>query len=133
MSVTFLIEDPAEEDFAASLSAKIISKVETAIASINSEVDSAKKFLSTTTSQQAEATIILQNAIQDISNSIDKLTQASTKATETIDKHQRQLSIRDWPHFGGGSPALPAVRNLLGPNTYSFSPAEAQVQHRVLL
>ena len=87
VAVAFLIEDLAEEDFAASLSTKIITKIEKAMASISSEADSAKKFLSATTTQQAEATIVLQKAVQDFSSSVDKLTQASTKATETIDKH----------------------------------------------
>jgi hypothetical protein len=85
--VAFLIKDLAEEDFAASLSTKIITKIKTAMTSINSKVDSAKKFLSATTTQQAEAMIVLQKAIQDFSSSVDKLTQASTKATETINKH----------------------------------------------
>ena len=65
VAVAFLIEDLAEEDFAASLSTKIITKIEKAMASISSEADSTKKFLSATTTQQAEATIVLQKVIQD--------------------------------------------------------------------
>jgi hypothetical protein len=101
--------------------------------SINSEADNAKKFLSATTMQQAEATIVLQKAAQDFSSSVDKLTQASTKATELIDKHQQQLSEGDWPRLSGGSPAVPALRNPLSSNFFSLSPTEAKVQHRVLL
>ena len=133
VSVAFLIEDIAEEDFAASLSTKIISKFETALSSINNEVESTKKFLSATTTQQAEATIALQKTIEDFSSSIDKLTQASTKATESIDKHQRQFSETDWPRLGGGNTAFPVSRNPLSANAFSLSPAEAKVQHRVLL
>jgi hypothetical protein len=133
IAVAFLIKDIAEEDFAASLSTKIISKIETAMTLINSEVDSTKKFLSATTTQQAEAMITLQKAIQDFSNGIDKLTQASTKATESIEKHQQQLSKGNWPCLGGGSLALPTLRNPLNTNFFSLSPAKAKVQHRVLL
>jgi hypothetical protein len=89
VSVAFLIEDIAEEDFAASLSTKIISKFETALSSISSEVKSTKKFLSATTTQQAEAMIALQKTVEDFTSNVDKLTQASTKAAESIDKHQQ--------------------------------------------
>jgi hypothetical protein len=132
-AVAFLIKDLAEEDFAASLSTKIISKIESAMTSINSEADNAKKFLSATTMQQAEATIVLQKAGQDFSSSVNKLTQASTKAMESIDKHQQQLSKGDWPRLNGSSPAVPALRNPLSSNFFSLSPTEAKVQHRVLL
>jgi hypothetical protein len=115
-AVAFLIEDLAEEDFGASLSTKIISKIESAMTLINSEADNAKKFLSATTMQQAEATIVLQKAAQDFSSSADKLTQASTKATESIDKHQQQLSEGDWPRLSGSSPAVPTLRNPLSSN-----------------
>ena len=132
-AVAFLVEDLAEEDFAASLSTKIISKIETAMLSINSKADNAKNFLSATTMQQAEATITLQKATQDFSSSVDKLTQASTKTMESIDKHQQQLSEGDWPRLSGGSPAVPALRNPLSSNFFLLSPAEAKVKHRVLL
>ena len=78
--VAFLIEDLTEEDFAASLSTKIISKIESAMTLINSEADSAKNFLSATTTQQAEAMIALQKTTQDFSSIVNKLTQASNKA-----------------------------------------------------
>jgi hypothetical protein len=133
VSVAFLIEDIAEEDFTASLSTKIISKFETALSLINSKVKSTKKFLSATTTQQAEATITLQKTIEDFSSNVDKLTQASTKAAELIDKYQRQYSETDWPRLGGGNTAFPTSRNPLNPNAFLLSPAEAKVQHRVLL
>jgi len=133
VSVAFLIEDIAEEDFAASLSAKIVSKFDTALLSINNEVENTKKFLSATTTQQAEATISLQKSVEDFKSNVDKLTQVSTKAAESIDKHQRQYSEADWPRLGDGSTAFPASRNPLNPNTFSLSTAEAKIQHRVLL
>ena len=45
LAVAFLIEDTAEEDFASSLSSKIISKIDESLSSINNELDSTKKFL----------------------------------------------------------------------------------------
>lgn len=133
VSVAFLIEDIAKEDFAASLSTKIISKFETALLSINSEVESTKKFLSATTTQQAEAMIVLQKTVEDFTSNVDKLTQASTKGAESIDKHQQQYSKTDWPCLGGGIAAFPTSRNPLNPSVFSLSPSEAKVQHRVLL
>jgi len=96
--------------------------------------ENTKKFLSATTTQQAEATISLQKSVEDFKSNVDKLTQVSTKAAELIDKHQRQLlrsrlaAFRRWE-----STAFPASRNPLNPNTFSLSTAEAKIQHRVLL
>ena len=133
LAVAFLIEDTAEEDFASSLSSKIISKIDESLSSINNELDSAKKFLTATTSQQAEATISLQKAVDSFTSDVNKLTLASLKATETLDKHQQQLSEVDWPRLGASNAGSHTTRNPLNPNTFSLSPAEAKVQHRVIL
>jgi hypothetical protein len=136
-SVAFLIRDLADEDHAASLTDKIIDRLSTwlnePMSLISNEVNNAKQFLSVTTTQQAEATIALQKAVDNFSSNVDKLTQASDKATELIDKHQQQLSAADWLRLGGGSATLLASRNPLNPSVFSLSPAKAKMQHRVLL
>jgi len=67
------------------------------LASLNAEVDNTKTFLAATSTQQAEATLAFQKAVDMFSDNIDKLTKASDKAAELIGNYQRNLPDADWP------------------------------------
>ena len=126
--VAFLIEDLAEEDFVTSIADKIIDKIDGALSNLNSEVDNTKKFLTATSAQQAEATLVFQKAVDAFSGKIDKLTQASDKAAESMGNHQRSLSDMDWPQLETGNASQTAHTNPLNPRSFSLTTSQAKIQ-----
>ena len=133
IAIAYLIEDIAEDDYAASLAEKVVSKIDNALSNFNSEVDSTKKFLAATSAQQAENTLTFQKAVEAFSGNVDKLTQASNKATESIGEHQKKLSDVDWPMLGNSNHNADTIANPLNPRSFSLTPAQAKVQQRTNL
>jgi hypothetical protein len=85
--VTYILEDIVEEDFVSALSDKILAKLDGAISNLSVDVDNTKRFLAATSSQQVEGTLAFQKAVEVFSGNVDKLTQASDKAAESIGAH----------------------------------------------
>ena len=132
-AVTYILEDIVIEDFVSAISDKILEKLDGAISNLSEEVDNTKKFLTATSSQQAESTLVFQNAVQAFSGNVNKLTQASDKAMESISAHQKKLSDVDWPLLGEANPNLGSSTNPLNPRSFSLSLAQAKIQQRAAL
>jgi hypothetical protein len=132
MAVAYLIEDIAEEDFAASISDKIIAKIDDALSNLSADIDNTKKFLAATGTQQAESTLAFQEAVEIFSGNVDKLTLASNKAAESIGEHQKKLSDVDWPALGISNPTSENT-NPLNSRPFSLTHIQAKVQQRASL
>ena len=131
--VAYILKDIVEEDFASTLSDKILAKLDGAISNLSVDVDNTKRFLAATSSQQVEGTLAFQKAVEALSGNVDQLTQASDKAMESIGAHQKKLSDIDLPRLGDANPNLKTSTNPLNPRSFSLSPAQAKIQQQAAL
>ena len=133
LAIAFLLEAIAKDDLATSLLDKILEKLDGAISNFKVDVDSTKKFLTATSSQQAECTLAFQTAVEAFSGNVDKLTQALVKATESIGTHQKKLSDVDWPILSNTNPLSEAPSNSLIPRLSSLTLLQVKIQQCMAL
>jgi hypothetical protein len=133
IAVAFLIEDLSEDDFSASIADKIINRIEGTLSNLNTEVGNTEKFLAATSTQQAEATLAFQKAVDTFSGNIDKLTKASDKVVESIGNHQWNPPDTNWPQLEPGNVEQATQSNPLNFRSFALSASQAKVQQCTLL
>jgi hypothetical protein len=128
-AVALLIEDLAEEDFSASLSDKIVTKITESIDVLRTEIDNAKEFLDATTQKQASITVDAQKAAEKNIELTNKLTEVSGKVS-ALDANPRRLASSVWPSLTRNVTAGNGPPPAFDP---SLPPSHTKLQQRILL
>jgi hypothetical protein len=135
-SVAYVVRDRAEEEFAGSLSEKLIDKfadkINTPIDKLLNSITSAKNFLDATSQQQANELISLQESVKQQNDVAKSLAETLEKLSNT--SSSRSLNDSAWPPL---SAMNPVTSQAVHPSSllHSHNPASTnpQILQRVSL
>lgn len=109
LSVAYLIEDQAEDDYTSSIGKKITAKLYESLNNINEVFAKSKEFMDATSTQQASTILSIQEVAAKQSEIVDKLATTTDKITASATATPRNLQSNEWPSLSNSAPSKPST------------------------